>query len=609
MPKPKIPSQKKTYQKVNSQISKVVKRGVASAEERLATQAALLAERRAKQEEAQSYVRHANAEVQQMFQDFTDDIEAFVKQQTDTFMTKAYNHAAKVEGIVRKHYSGDGETQKKPNGDPYEPNGGKRLTHVPTFYSTKDDVLKAFQDRVDAKGFNISNRIWNLSDGYKEAIEDAIKVAMKKGQGPVALSHRLVKYLNDYDSLNNDYKKKFGTARKARDCHYAALRLAYTEIQMAYREAERQCWQQIDEIIGFDVRTNDKKHHAEDVCDMLAGKYPKTFKWLGWHPMCHCYAVPIFKDGGDDGKKSKQARITKPPENFKKWVTDNTERIAMAEERKTLPYFLADNKKTWKSDVRRYKGNTQSQSQADKGKSPFSPGSTKGVSGFKGTGLSSRESAKLALESLNDKDYAAVELAKLSASQKKNVTELLESLGGGKIGEPMRFFEADNGMANQSNAKDVCVNSVFAFESRRRGANVTAKGIYDDEISCNPYKCLSVPKTGKVPEPNFVKLKDKEMVSERALDILKEKLDNATSAKGGRYSIAFDYEALSNDGHILFAERTPKGLVLYDALDNNFDSISSIYRLMDKSHGLEVLRLDNLEFATPFLSRILSLAT
>lgn len=49
MPKPKIPSQKKAYQKVNSQISKVVKRGVASAEERLATQAALLAERRAKQ--------------------------------------------------------------------------------------------------------------------------------------------------------------------------------------------------------------------------------------------------------------------------------------------------------------------------------------------------------------------------------------------------------------------------------------------------------------------------------------------------------------------------------------------------------------------------------
>ena len=32
-----------------------------------------------------------------------------------------------------------------------------------------------------------------------------------------------------------------------------------------------------------------------DICDELQGRYPKDFKFTGWHPHCRCYATTIFK--------------------------------------------------------------------------------------------------------------------------------------------------------------------------------------------------------------------------------------------------------------------------------------------------------------------------
>lgn len=38
---------------------------------------------------------------------------------------------------------------------------------------------------------------------------------------------------------------------------------------------------------------NDKPFH--DICDELAGKYPKDFKFTGWHPQCRCFVTTILK--------------------------------------------------------------------------------------------------------------------------------------------------------------------------------------------------------------------------------------------------------------------------------------------------------------------------
>lgn len=70
-----------------------------------------------------------------------------------------------------------------------------------------------------------------------------------------------------------------------------ALRLAATEINMAYRYADNVRWQSEPFIRGIRIRLsgnhtlNGKPFY--DICDELQGDYPKSFMWSGWHPRCY----------------------------------------------------------------------------------------------------------------------------------------------------------------------------------------------------------------------------------------------------------------------------------------------------------------------------------
>ena len=95
-----------------------------------------------------------------------------------------------------------------------------------------------------------------------------------------------------------------------------------------------------------------KPHKFTDICDQLKGKYPKDFKFTGWHPHCRCHATSIMKteeemeadtqrilDGEPVTGESVNA-VTDVPEGFKKWVEENEGRIAGAA---SLPPFISDN--------------------------------------------------------------------------------------------------------------------------------------------------------------------------------------------------------------------------------------------------------------------------
>ncbi len=122
-------------------------------------------------------------------------------------------------------------------------------------------------------------------------------------------------------------------------------------------------WQQLDFIVGIEIHLSnnhtclDRKGKPKpfyDICDELKGKYPKDFKFTGWHPHCRCIATTIFKteeemaaddeailngEQPSDPAESDNA-VKELPDNFNKWVEDNEERIARA---KSLPYFIRDN--------------------------------------------------------------------------------------------------------------------------------------------------------------------------------------------------------------------------------------------------------------------------
>ena len=124
--------------------------------------------------------------------------------------------------------------------------------------------------------------------------------------------------------------------------------MARTETNIAYRTADFERWGQLDFIIGYEIKLSNN-HPCHDICDELAGKYPKTFKWTGWHPNCRCYMIPILAGeddiedmlnkilAGEDEEISKKGQITEFPDEFVQWVKDNEDRMNEAKTKGTLP--------------------------------------------------------------------------------------------------------------------------------------------------------------------------------------------------------------------------------------------------------------------------------
>lgn len=257
------------------------------------------------------------------------------------------------------------------------------------YFQTNPDALKAFQQRRD-RGMNLSTRVWNLSEQFKPELEMAISAAIAPGTSAVALAQEVKHYLNEPDLMFRRfrYKDEDGRWRKKWkrrvkdadgnirfvDCdkdayrnkwtgpgYYKssaknAQRLTRTEINMAYRTAEQERWKQLDFVVGYEVKTTQNGRHEEDMCDCLAGKYPKTFKFVGWHPQCMCYAIPVLKtedefwDYDPDAPEESANEVKTTPDGFNKWIERNSERIEAAEQRGTTPYFIRDNQE-WVESV------------------------------------------------------------------------------------------------------------------------------------------------------------------------------------------------------------------------------------------------------------------
>ena len=324
----------------------------------------------------------------------------------------------------------------------------------------------------------------------------------------------------------------------------------------------------------------------------------ETFKWVGWHPMCHCYAVPIFRSDDETAQGSKAA-VRDVPGNFKEWVKSHAESIERAQGRGTLPYFLKDNAATWGEAVReaRYDREVELIRGVLRGANASLPAAKKGVGTLAGHGgISSAQAKKDAQNALGDNEYRRKhELAKLSDAQKENLDKLAKALGV-RRGKPMRFADADSGSVNPMRSDDNCVNCVYAFEARRRGLDIVASDRFDASLSEHPYNGW-VRESGEIPQYEKVKVRmvDNIKVTER---LLKDALDRQTSPVGSRYFIAFDKRAKAGEetvGHIFYAERTAeKSLVLYDPQKDSYPSILQILGAMDTEHGLELLRIDKL---------------
>lgn len=287
MAKPKIPNQKKKSQELNSRINRYVVL-VEQIYDTLNLDAAKAVSRTEYSSDSNKPFKWSDypqtkKQIDDIQRHFVEDINAIIYRGTTEEWKNSNEAQDLIANRVLKAYNAQVDREK-----------------YKVLYQTNSDALKAFQNRKD-RGLNISAKLWQQSMIYKEELEAAISCAIQKGTSAVTLSKQISKYLLDFPLLQKDYKDRYGSAEHIQDCEYRSIRLARSEINMAYRTAENERWKQMDFVVGYEIKLS-SSHHSRmphgDICDRLAGKYPKDFVWTGWHPNCYSNDSEVLTNRG-----------------------------------------------------------------------------------------------------------------------------------------------------------------------------------------------------------------------------------------------------------------------------------------------------------------------
>lgn len=235
----------------------------------------------------------------------------------------------------------------------------------------------AFEQRRK-RGLGLSDKVWQYTGQYKQELEMALDIGIGEGKSAQALSREVRRYLKQPNMLFRKVRDKHGVlhlSKRAKAYHPGrgvyrssaknALRMVATETNIAYRSADYLNTKSSPWIVGIRIvlsnnhTCKDSQGVAQpftDICDKLAGRYPKDFKFTGWHPNCRCHIEYIHKTDAEVERDTKRMlRGEKPieahesknyvgelPKSFKDWYDGNKERISRS---KTTPYFIEDNKK------------------------------------------------------------------------------------------------------------------------------------------------------------------------------------------------------------------------------------------------------------------------
>ena len=486
-------------------------------------------------------------------------------------------------------------------------------------------------------GLNLSDRVWNYTQQTKSEFEVAVSQVLEngisKGISAESLGRQVRQYLNNPDMMYRRYHRKQlmsdGTKKDIvewrrrvidkegkvrfikedlakvgtgvyRSARQNALRLTITETNMAYNYSNCKRWESEPFVLGIRIRLS-ANHPEEDICDELAGDYPKTFMWRGWHPRCMCSVSPILMDRkSDEWKKLRKMPkeeyeayqspnlVKNVPSAFSEWCERNKKKLKVARDNDKLPYFVKDNQKVV-GDLLGWKE-----------KQIVKP-------------ISSREkilaAAKARHEARTDKQINDIltrwDERKYTSAQKQNF-KVIENKMGLKRGISMDFEKANQGKGNIDYKSGLtafrvnCQSSVVAHELRMRGFDVTAQpnwqmGDDPNKLSHGTWKCwikadgtpfemperfaYKISKNG-----NYIGLPYKETIQQI----------NEHTKEVGRYHVSFGWKG-ENYGHIVTMERKADGTALwYDPQTGQRDFFDKEY--VKKIKGVRAYRVDNLSF-------------
>lgn len=254
-------------------------------------------------------------------------------------------------------------------------------------------------NRLNAKnGLNLAQSVWNYCQQTKAefemAMSNVIADGLEKGTSAEEVGRRIRQYLNNPDMmyrryhtvkvLKNGQKKDIVTWRRKRiidgrvrfveeplehvgqgvyrSARKNALRVARTEINAAYHKARNDRWKNEPFVIGQHIHISPQHDPEEDadICDELEGYYPKDFDWDSWHSQCMCTSDPVMISGEERKQFYKRMlngedmsgyispnSIKDVPDQYKRYIETNGDKIVDAFKRGKLAWHLADNKSYW----------------------------------------------------------------------------------------------------------------------------------------------------------------------------------------------------------------------------------------------------------------------
>ncbi|MCS2438253.1 toxin glutamine deamidase domain-containing protein [Bacteroides ovatus] len=464
-------------------------------------------------------------------------------------------------------------------------------------------AFEALKNDIDANGFKLSDRVWNITQQTKSQLEFYLDSGVVAGRNANGISSDIRQILQNpqkrFRRIRNEkgelvlsqpmknYHPGQGVYRSA---YKNALRTSATTTNIAYRSADYERWSKQDFILGIEIHRSANNRGPCKICDAMVGKYPKTFKFTGFHPFCICFATPI----------------TMEPEDFADFLLNDT--VPQGQTITDIPQaakdFVSENKDGLQSAFW-YKDN------------------------FTNDGGLQRE---IVSQPITNEVIKVSKPKRIKTDAEKNDIQKrwedrfvrnfnqakIEQKIGVKKGKEMTFEEANElrGNINYGKASEYSVNCqscVVANELRRRGYNVTAlpnlqkTGNIPYELSMRTNWAWIDPKTMVMPKKQTaggiyditrsgaLKSKSIKELTKELVELVKEP---------GRYHIDFAWKG-KNSGHIITLEKLHNGkIIIYDPQTGKMKNWKELSKEISLRYGVSVLRVDNLLVNTDIIDGI-----
>lgn len=464
-------------------------------------------------------------------------------------------------------------------------------------------AFEALKNDIDSNGLKLSDRVWNITQQTKSQLEFYLDSGVVSGRNSNGISSDIRQILHNpqkrFRRIRNekgelvlsqpmkDYHPGQGVYRSA---YKNALRTSATTTNTAYRSADYERWSKQDFILGIEIQRSANNRGPCKICDAMVGKYPKTFKFTGFHPFCICFATPItmepenFADFLLNDTVPKEQVITDIPQGAKDFVNENKDGLQSA---------------FWYKDNFTNDGGLQ--------REIVSQPITNEVIKVSRPKRIKTDAEKNDIQKRWEERFA----------RNFNQTKIEQKIGI-KRDEEMTFEEANELRGNinfgKGNEYGVnCQSCVVANELRRRGYDVTAlpnlekKGNIPHELSYRTNWAWIDPKTMVMPvkktaggiydvtRTGALKSKSIKELTKELVELVKEL---------GRYHIDFSWKG-RNSGHIITLEKSLDGkIVIYDPQTGKIKNWGELSKEISLKYGVNVLRVDNLLVNTDIINGI-----